>query len=66
MFQSVDGGLIFLLVGSENQPSVGPGPWNFAGGVAPVLDGVDGGMSWHGLIDKLKRKIMSVYFYSVF
>ena len=46
MFQSVDGGLILLLVGSENQPGVGPGPWNFAGEVAPVLDGVDGGLAW--------------------
>ena len=46
MFQSVDGDLTILLVGSDNQPGVGLEPWNFAGEVAPVLVGVDGGLAW--------------------
>jgi hypothetical protein len=46
VFQSVDGDLTILLVGSDNQPGVGLEPWNFAGEVAPVLVGVDGGLAW--------------------
>ena len=46
MFQSVDGVVICSLVGSESRPRVGPEPWIFAGEVAHVLDGVDGGIAW--------------------